>query len=146
MSEKTILLVEDDPNDEALTRRALQRCNIPAVIIVVRDGEEALEYLLGDEDPPGSGVIEAPAVILLDLKLPKIDGPEVLKRLRADDRTRRIPVVVLTSSDEQRDLIDCYEAGANSYIRKPVDYREFTEAMGQLGRYWLELNQVAALR
>ena len=128
-----ILLVEDNPDDEALTRRALQRNNVKNELIVARDGQEALDYLLGGG--------RLPHLILLDLKLPKIDGLEVLRRLRADERTRLLPVVVLTSSNEERDLVSSYRLGANSYVRKPVDFNEFSEAARQLGLYWLLLNE-----
>jgi len=134
-----ILLVEDNPDDEALTRRALAKNNIKNEVRVVRDGAEALELLF----PTGGQASHAvmPAVVLLDLKLPKIDGLEVLRRIRADERTRLLPVVILTSSREERDLVSGYGLGANSYIRKPVDFGEFVEAVRQLGLYWLVLNE-----
>jgi CheY-like chemotaxis protein len=134
---RTILLVEDDPDDEALTLRALRRAQVGNAVLVARDGVEALDRLLGD----GAGPREIPQVVLLDLKLPKIDGLEVLRRLRADERTRLLPVVVLTSSSEERDLVESYRLGANSYVRKPVDFGEFAEAVGRLGLYWLLVNQ-----
>jgi two-component system, response regulator len=142
MNERTILLVEDNPNDEALTLRALKKNDIHDRVVVVRDGAEALEYLFAtgaysDRDPT-----DVPRVILLDLKLPKVDGLEVLRRLRANVRTRLLPVVILTSSNEERDLVAGYGSGANSYIRKPVDFTEFAETVRHLGRYWLQLNEV----
>jgi two-component system response regulator len=138
--EKLILLVEDNPMDEELTVRALKKSNVLSPIVVVRDGAEALDYLLGRgahaESPPA-----LPQVVLLDLKLPKVNGLEVLKALRASSRTRLLPVVILSSSNERRDLLDSYELGANSYVRKPVDFAEFLEAARQLGSYWLVVNQ-----
>lgn len=140
MDEKMILLVEDNPDDEALTLRALRKHNIGNKVFVVRDGAEALDFLFctgayADRDPN-----DMPQVTLLDLKLPKVDGLEVLRRLRADNRTRLLPIVILTSSNEERDLIEGYKNGANSYVRKPVDFNEFLEAVRQLGLYWLVLN------
>jgi CheY-like chemotaxis protein len=134
-----ILLVEDNPDDEALTRRALAKNNIQNEVQVAHDGAEALDFLLGTGAHAGRPI--APEVILLDLKLPKVDGLEVLRRIRADDRTRLLPVVILTSSREERDLISGYGLGANSYIRKPVDFQQFVEAVRQLGLYWLVLNE-----
>lgn len=134
MTNRVILLVEDNPDDEALTLRALKRNNIMNEVVVARDGVEALDYLLGDTHL-------MPQVVLLDLKLPKVDGMEVLRRLRADEGTKLMPVVVLTSSDEEQDIVDSYSLGANSYIRKPVDFDQFAEAVRQLGLYWLVLNQ-----
>ncbi|KPJ92200.1 MAG: chemotaxis protein CheY [Gammaproteobacteria bacterium SG8_11] len=142
MGERVILLVEDNPDDEALTLRALNKNNIANQVIVARDGAEALDYLFGTGVHTGRNVAHQPQLILLDLKLPKIDGLEVLKRLRADNRTRHVPVVVLTSSIEQRDIVACYDDGANSYIRKPVDFEEFLKAVNQLGMYWLLMNVV----
>jgi two-component system response regulator len=142
MSERVILLVEDNPDDEALTLRALNKNNIANQVIVARDGAEALDYLFGTGAHEGRNVTHQPQLILLDLKLPKIDGLEVLKRLRADGRTKHVPVVVLTSSMEQRDIVACYDDGANSYIRKPVDFEEFLKAVNQLGMYWLLMNVV----
>ncbi len=142
MSERVILLVEDNPDDEALTLRALNKNNIANQVVVARDGAEALDYLFGTGTHAGRNVAHQPQLILLDLKLPKIDGLEVLKRLRADKRTRHVPVVVLTSSMEQRDIVACYDDGANSYIRKPVDFEEFLKAVNQLGMYWLLMNVV----
>lgn len=138
---KPILLVEDNPDDEELTLRALHKNNILNEVTVVRDGAEALDYLFCREAYTGRDPCQAPAVILLDLKLPKVDGLEVLKRLRADERTQRLPVVILTSSKEEQDLVNGYRLGANSYIRKPVDFNRFMEAVRQLGFYWLVLNE-----
>ena len=143
MSEKSILLVEDNPDDEELTVRALRKNNVANEIIVARDGVEALDYLFAQGTHAGRDVHLRPQVILLDLKLPKLDGLGVLRRIRADERTRFIPVVVLTSSNEEKDVIDSYGLGANSYVRKPVDFNQFNEAARQLGLYWLVLNQQA---
>jgi CheY-like chemotaxis protein len=134
-----ILLVEDNPDDVALTIRALKSHNIRNEVVVAQDGVQALDYLFGAEGRPATA--EQLAVVLLDLKLPRINGLEVLKRIREEERTRLLPVVILTSSDEERDLIDGYSLGANSYVRKPVDFVEFTEAAKQLGLYWLLMNQ-----
>ncbi len=136
-----ILLVEDNPDDEALTVRALQKNNISNHFVVVRDGAEAMDFLFctgayADRDPR-----ESPQLILLDLKLPKLDGLEVLKRIRADERTSLLPVVILTSSKEEQDLLQSYKLGANSYVRKPVDFSQFLEAVRQLGLYWLVINE-----
>ena len=136
---KSILLVEDNPDDEELTVVALKKSHIANEVVVARDGEEALDYLFATGPHEGSTFV--PAVILLDLKLPKIDGLEVLRRLRAHERTRRIPVVILTSSKEQEDVVEGYSLGANSYVRKPVDFDQFLEASRQLGLYWLVLNE-----
>lgn len=133
---QVIVLIEDNPDDEALTLRALKKNAIANEVVVLRDGVEALEFLFGPEAAP-------PHLVLLDLKLPRIDGLEVLRRLRHEPRTALLPIVVLTSSSEERDLIESYRLGANSYIRKPVDFEQFTEAVRQLGLYWLVLNQVA---
>ncbi len=141
MDMKTILLVEDNPDDELLAIRALKKNNIMNEVVVARDGAEALDYLFGTGAYEGRNTSIMPQVILLDLKLPKIDGLEVLKRLRDDDRTKLLPVVVLTSSKEERDLNESYRLGANSYIRKPVDFTQFSEAIRQLGLYWLVLNE-----
>lgn len=140
MNEKMILLVEDNPDDEALTMRALKKHNIGNKVFVVRDGAEALDFLFctgpySDRDPN-----DMPQVTLLDLKLPKVDGLEVLRRLRSDKRTQLLPIVILTSSNEEQDLIAGYKNGANSYVRKPVDFNEFLDAVRQLGLYWLVLN------
>lgn len=138
-----ILLVEDDPRDEALTMRALTTNINVAEIAVVRDGAEALDFLLGTGAHAGRDVSVTPKVVLLDLKLPKIDGLEVLRRMRLDPRTARLPVVIFTSSSEDEDVISSYSLGANSYVRKPVDFEQFLEATKQLGLYWLEINQTA---
>lgn len=145
MSDKVILLVEDNPDDEALTLRALKKNNIQNDVVVARDGVEALDYLFGTGQYAGRDTSVLPSVTLLDLKLPKIDGLEVLKKIRADDRTKIMPVVILTSSKEEQDLINGYKLGANSYIRKPVDFSQFIEAVRQLGLYWLLLNEAAPL-
>ena len=136
-----VLLVEDNPDDEALTLRAFRKSNLTNEVVVARDGVEALDYLFGTGIYAGRDVVETPQLILLDLKLPKIDGLEVLQRIRQDERTRMLPVVVLTSSKEQEDLVRSYSLGANSYIRKPVDFNQFVQAVQQLGLYWLVLNQ-----
>ena len=141
MDDKVILLVEDNPDDEKLTLRALKKNNIMNEVVVAHDGAEALDYLLGTGPHAGRDVSKLPAVTLLDLKLPKVDGLEVLRRVRADERTRLAPVVVLTSSKEDQDLVTSYSLGANSYIRKPVDFNQFMEAVRQLGLYWLVLNE-----
>ncbi|MBI5394013.1 MAG: response regulator [Verrucomicrobia bacterium] len=141
MKNKIILLVEDNPDDEALTLRALKQSNIANRVVVARNGVEALDYLFGTGPHAGGKELALPAVVLLDLKLPKVDGLEVLRRLRADERTRLLPVVVLTSSKEERDVIQSYSLGANSYIRKPVDFTQFAGAVQQLGIYWLLLNE-----
>ena len=140
MSERVILLIEDNQDDEVLTLRGLRKSKISNPVVVARDGAEALEYLLGEPGSPGDER-PLPVVILLDLKLPKIDGLEVLKRLRENERTRLIPVVILTSSAEESDLARGYGLGANSYIRKPVDFEQFAEAVHQIGLYWLVLNE-----
>jgi two-component system, response regulator len=141
MNKKIILLVEDNPDDELLAIRALEKNNIMNEVVVARDGAEALDYLFGAGAYAGRDMSVMPQIILLDLKLPKIDGLEVLKHLRNDERTKLLPVVVLTSSGEERDLIESYSLGANSYIRKPVSFARFTEAIRQLGLYWLVLNE-----
>lgn len=137
---KTILLIEDNPDDVALTLRALKKNNIANEIVVAKDGVEALDYLFGTGGHAGRDATQTPTVVLLDLKLPKVNGLEVLQRLRADPRTRLTPVVVLTSSDEERDIIASYDLGANSFVRKPVDFVEFTKAVRDLHLYWLLLN------
>ena len=141
MNGRTILLVEDNPDDEELTVRALKQNNVVNEIIVVTDGAEALDYMFGTGKHAGRDVNTLPEVVLLDLKLPKIDGLEVLRRLRADPRTRLQPVVILTSSKEEQDLVNGYKLGANSYIRKPVDFIQFSDAVRQLKMYWLVLNE-----
>lgn len=141
MIKRSILLVEDNPDDVALTLRALNKNNIANEVIVAKDGVEALDYLFGEGAYAGRDTTNIPAVILLDLKLPRIDGLEVLERLRKDERTKIAPVVVLTSSKEEQDLVRSYKLGANSYIRKPVDFIRFSEAVRQLGLYWLVLNE-----
>ena len=143
MKSKIILLVEDNPDDRILTVRALKQHNISNEIKEVKDGQEALDYLFGEGEYAGRDTSIQQQIILLDLKLPKVDGLEVLQRIRADSRTRRLPVVILTSSNEQQDRISSYDLGANSYVRKPVDFSEFIEAARQLGMYWLMLNEAA---
>jgi two-component system response regulator len=139
--EPTILLVEDNPNDMELALHALKKNNLTNHIEIARDGEEALDYIFGTGTHEGRNIDETPRVILLDLKLPKVDGLEVLKRIKSDLRTRFIPVVILTSSTEERDIVESYDLGVNSYITKPVDFEQFTEAVRQLGMYWLLLNK-----
>jgi CheY-like chemotaxis protein len=141
MSEKTILLVEDNADDEKLSVRALKKNNVANSLVVAHDGVEALDYLFGTGAHAGRDTRALPGVILLDLKLPRLDGLEVLRRIRSDERTKRLPVVVLTSSREEQDLVSSYSLGANSYIRKPVDFNQFSEAVRQLGMYWLVLNE-----
>jgi two-component system, response regulator len=141
--ERVIMLVEDDPKDEALTLRALKKSNVMNPVVIARDGAEALDYLFARGAHAGRDRAVVPQVILLDLKLPKVDGLEVLEALRADEQTRLLPVVVLTSSMEEQDLLRSYRLGANSYMRKPVDFSQFIEAVRQLGLYWLVLNQAA---
>jgi two-component system response regulator len=141
MNHKMILLVEDNADDEALTLRALNKNKIANKIVVVRDGAEALDFLFCTGAHAQRDPRELPQVILLDLKLPKVDGLEVLRRIRSDPRTLMLPVVVLTSSKEEQDMIKAYSLGVNSYIRKPVDFNQFVEAIGQLGLYWLVLNE-----
>lgn len=140
MTEKIILLVEDNPKDEALTKRALKQCNVVNQIVVVRDGAEALDYLFADGAHAGRDTLARLAVILLDLRLPKVDGHEVLRRIRSDDRTKLLPVVILTSSDEEGDIVKSYSAGANSYVRKPVNFDDFARAVRDLGLFWLVTN------
>jgi two-component system, response regulator len=139
--EKVILLVEDNPDDEKLTIRALQKQNIKNQVVVARDGVEAIDYLFGEGKFAGRNVEELPQVVLLDLKLPKLNGLDVLRRIRADEKTKSIPVVMLTTSNEERDIVESYHLGANSYVRKPVDFMEFAQAVNTLGMYWLLLNQ-----
>ena len=143
MNNKILLLVEDNPDDEALTLRAFAKNNIANEVVVARDGVEALDYLFGTGAYTGRDLRVQPQVILLDLKLPRIDGLDVLRRLRADERTTLLPVVILTTSKEEQDIIQSYRLGANSYIRKPVDFVQFIEAVRQLGLYWLVLNEAA---
>ncbi len=142
MNNKVILLVEDNPRDEALTVRALKKSNVINDLIVAHDGVEALDYLMGTgphaDDPP-----VMPQLVLLDLKLPKVDGLEVLRKIRENEQTRRLPVVIFTSSSEEEDMIKSYDLGANSYVRKPVESEQFAEATKQLGLYWLLLNEPA---
>ena len=138
---RTILLVEDNQDDEELTLRALSRTNIGNQVVVVRDGQEAIDWLEGTGPHAGRDVTATPALILLDLKLPKVDGLDVLRRLRANPQTAMVPVVILTSSKEDRDRASGYRSGANSYVQKPVDFTEFVAAVRQLGMYWLTLNE-----
>ncbi|GMV41274.1 MAG: two-component system response regulator [Myxococcales bacterium] len=141
MRGRTILLIDDNPDDVELTLRAFERCRVANQIVVMEDGEKALDYL-HCAGPYAERVPDLPEVVLLDLNLPRIDGHEVLRRIRADERTRRLPVVILTSSQEARDLVLAYDRGANSFVRKPVAFEEFVESARQLGLYWLVLNQV----
>src|SRR5258708_30925974 len=141
MDDKIILLVEDNADDEKLTLRALKKNNIRNEVVVARNGAEALDYLFGTGAYAGRNLSLMPQVVLLDLKLPKLDGLEVLRRVRADDRTKLLPIVILTSSNEEMDRINGYGLGANSYVRKPVDFNQFSEAARQLGLYWLVLNE-----
>jgi two-component system, response regulator len=140
---KLILLVEDNPDDEALTLRALKKNNIRNEVLVARDGVEAVEYLFGTGAYAGRDLSQQPQVILLDLKLPKMDGFEVLERIRSSDVTKRLPVVILTTSNEDQDRVRGYGLGANSFVRKPVEFDKFIEAVRQLGLYWLILNETA---
>lgn len=141
MTGKTILLVEDNPDDEALTIRALRKAHVSNEVVVARDGAEALDYLFAEGAYQGRDTSIQPQIVLLDLKLPKIDGLQVLERIRHDKRTELIPVVILTTSKEEKDLISGYSLGANSYVAKPVDFVEFTEAVKNLGMYWLLINE-----
>ena len=141
MPQKSILLVEDNPDDEALTLRALKKNKVANSVIVARDGAEAVDFLFGTGAHAGRDVNDLPQIVLLDLKLPKLDGFEVLRRIRADDRTKMLPVVILTSSKEERDVVQGYRDGCNSYVRKPVNFDEFVDAARQLGLYWLLLNE-----
>ena len=141
MSTNYILLVEDNPSDVRLTRRALEQSHITNPLVATEDGREALDYLFALGAHAGRDVTDLPRLILLDLKLPKVDGLEVLRQIRANERTRRLPVVILTSSQEQQDIMAGYDLGANSYVRKPVDFAQFAEAVRTLGLYWLLLNE-----
>ena len=143
MENKKILLVEDNPNDVDLTKRALQKSNILNELVIAEDGVEALTYFFGEDGEDRCLIDDLPVVVLLDLKLPRIDGLEVLRRLRADEKTKLLPVIILTSSNEQKDIISSYGLGANSFVRKPVKFNEFAEAVRLLGLYWLVLNQPA---
>jgi len=143
LKDKIILLIEDNPDDEALTLRALKQNNIMNEVIVAHDGAEALDFLFGTGPHAGRDLTVMPQVILLDLKLPKVDGLEVLRRLRANEFTRLLPVVILTTSNEEQDRTSGYGLGANSYVRKPIDFGEFIDAVRQLGLYWLVLNELA---
>ena len=143
MKSKIILLVEDNPSDVGLTQRALAKSHVANELVVAEDGREALDYLFGAGAHAGREVTELPALVLLDLKLPRVDGLEVLRQIRADDRTRRLPVVILTTSREEQDVAQSYDLGANSYIRKPVDFTQFAQAVEQMGLYWLVLNESA---
>jgi CheY-like chemotaxis protein len=141
MKERIILLVEDSPDDVDLTLRALKKSNVLNEVVVVRDGAEALDYLFVTGTYSGRDSTVMPEVVLLDLKLPKVEGLEVLRQIRADERAKLLPVVILTSSNEERDVVESYKLGANSYIRKPVDFDQFIESVRQLGLYWLVLNE-----
>jgi CheY-like chemotaxis protein len=145
MNSKVILLVEDNPRDEALTLRALKKSNIVNEVVVARDGVEALDYLLGKGKYEGRDTSIKPQLVLLDLKLPKVNGLQVLQQLRSNELTKRLAVVVFTSSSEEEDLIKSYDLGANSYVRKPVDFEQFLEATRQLGLYWLVLNETVSI-
>ena len=140
---KTILLVEDNPDDEVLALRALQKSDVPTNVVVARDGQEALDYLFSPGKNDSKNLSDLPELILLDLKMPKICGLAVLEKIRNDVRTKYLPVVILTSSKEERDLVACYDLGANSYIRKPLDFIEFADAVKKLSTYWLTLNERA---
>ncbi|MBI5361198.1 MAG: response regulator [Planctomycetes bacterium] len=142
MAKKVILLVEDNPDDVDLTLRAFKKNNILNEIVIARDGAEAMDFLSAAGKFAGRDLDDVPQVILLDLKLPKVDGLEILRRIRSDERTKLCPVVILTSSKEEIDLLNGYKSGANSYIRKPVDFNQFSEAVRQLGLYWLVLNEM----
>ena len=143
MSERTILLVEDNPDDEEFTLRALHRANVSNEIVVARDGSEAVDYLFGENQYAGRDMSVMPGVVLLDLKLPKLGGIDVLRRIRADPLTKLIPVVILTSSSEDEDMLNSYTSGANSYVRKPVEFAAFANAVARLGVYWMLLNEPA---
>jgi CheY-like chemotaxis protein len=140
MTNRHILLVEDNPDDEVLTLRALRKHNIASEITVARDGVEALDVLFGTGAHEGRDTSTMPSLVLLDLKLPKVDGLEVLRRIRSDERTKLLPVVIFTSSNEEQDILECHALGANSYIRKPVDFNHLSEALRLIGTYWLTMN------
>jgi two-component system response regulator len=142
VNDRVLLLIEDNPSDIDLTKRAFDRGRIGNPLVVAEDGKEALDYLFGEGPHAGRDVSDLPALILLDLKLPKVSGFEVLRRIREDPRTRRQPVVILTSSKEQEDVAKGYDFGANGYVRKPIDSKQFAEAIAQLGLYWLVLNEL----
>ncbi len=146
MQDKVILLVEDNPSDIGLTKRALARHRISNALVVAENGQAALDYLLGAGAYAGRDVTDLPAVILLDLKLPKLNGLEVLRRIRNNPRTKRLPVVILTTSQDEQDIMMSYDLGANSYIRKPVDFQQFAESLRVLGLYWLVLNEPPPLK
>jgi two-component system response regulator len=141
MKPRIILLVEDNPSDVGLTQRALTRSHLANELVVTEDGQEALDYLFGSGKYADRDASELPALVLLDLKLPRVDGLEVLRRIRADERSRRLPVVIMTTSKEEQDVAQSYDLGANSYIRKPVDFKQFIESVEHLGLYWLVLNE-----
>ncbi|MDQ6961869.1 MAG: response regulator [Mariprofundaceae bacterium] len=143
MIKKIILLVEDNPDDEVLTMRVLKKHNMWNEVVITRDGAEALDYLFGNGDFSGRDMDQKPEVILLDLQLPKVSGLEVLHQIRADERTKYIPVVVFTSSSEERDMMESYHLGANSYVRKPVNFEQFVSAVEQIGMYWMLLNEMS---
>lgn len=144
--EPTLLLVEDNPDDVELTRRAFARSDVANRLVVAADGEEALDYLFGTGVHAGRDPLDLPHAVLLDLKLPKIGGLDVLRRIRAAEATRRLPVIILTTSREERDIVSSYDLGANSYVRKPVDFAQFVEAARTLGLYWLSLNERPLVR
>jgi len=146
MKDKIILLVEDNPSDIGLTKRALAKQRITNELVVAENGQEALDYLFGAGAYAGRDVTDLPTVVLLDLKLPKFNGLEVLRRIRDNPRTKRLPVVILTTSKDEQDIMNSYDLGANSYIRKPVDFHQFAEALRQLGLYWLVLNEPPPLK
>jgi two-component system response regulator len=144
MKERVILLVEDNPDDEELTIRTLKKNNILNEVVVAHDGSDALDFLFGSGKYSKRDTAIMPVIVMLDIKLPKINGLEVLKRIRSDERTKLLPVVILTSSDEERDLVESYQLGANSYVRKPVDFTQFQKAVQQLALYWILLNKTPA--
>ena len=146
MKNKSILLVEDDPQDEMLIIRALKKAHVANTINVARDGQQALDFLFGEGEFAGQAIPELPAVILLDIGLPRLSGLEVLERIRGEMRTRLVPVVILTSSDEEKDRFRSYETGANSFVRKPLDFSEFAETVARLGVYWMATNEPPVMR